>query len=151
MNWDGSLSFDIHMLIQALMFVVILGFPFVIFYKRRQAKAVYSKNSGREVEDPEALAQAEESVKDLDLLKSLHEKYIHIKSYQTINGHDQTTMTNLVVHLQIQGIASDFYFSQVFPAGYASITGGMGEYYLFVDPDKTEEAQQALAQYFKIK
>jgi hypothetical protein len=72
-----------------------------------------------------------------------------LKTFQSINGHDRTTMTALVVYLQDRGIAADFYFSQIYPVGFASMTGGMGEYLLFVEPDKTDDAEQALRHYFQ--
>ncbi len=132
----------------------VLGFsifimPVIIFVRRQREKKRYTGPYYGDGINREVLEKAEAEVKDMDLLQLLHERYIHLQSFATINGHDRSTMTNLLVFLQEKGIDCDFYFSQAYPAGFASMTNGMGEYFLFVDPDKRQEALQALEQYFK--
>ncbi len=132
----------------------VLGFsifmlPIIIFVRRRREKNRYTGPYYDEGINHKVLEKAEAEVKDMDLLQVLHERYIHLRSFATINGHDRSTMTNLVVFLQEKGIECDFYFSQAYPAGFASMTNGMGEYFLFVDPEKRDQALQALEQYFK--
>ncbi len=148
MIYEPLFESSLSMVISVVLSCAVILLPVLIYLKRQNEKVKYSVPKVDEGIDHAELEKAEAAVKDVDLLQELHKKYTHLQSFASINGHDRSTMTTLIVYLKEKGIDADFYFSQSYMVGFGSMTSGMGEYFLFVDPEKADEALRVLDSYF---